>query len=246
MPPKTAKKAAKATKAAPAEESDNGSNGRRGLDIDPKLARKVAKMRDEGTSFTDIADELEISSGKAQLLNMYARVDEDDRITGTETQVAKQVVKQRDAGYSWGALMARTGIGEARLRKMYEEQTGTSTKGNRIGKGGRYPAGEGPAPAKAVPAKKAAKTTKKAVKAGKAEGAEDQPRSDHPLADMSLVQLKKRLEGRTIKVNRSNGKVEAIKVRRITKKSKDGELFFSDNDGKARSILLAHVASASK
>lgn len=257
-----AKAAAKSTKkAAPAE--DNGNGRSRGVDV--ALAKKVAKMRDNDQSWADIAAELEISAGKAMLLNMYARVDDDDRITGNETQIAKAVVKERKAGYSWGALMARTGMGEARLRKMYEEQTGESTKGNRIGKGGRYPGDvnpndEGsPPPAKKAASKKAAATATKAApakkatkaaKAGKAQGAEKPPpvseNPNHPMVDWSLDQIKARLDGRTIKVARENDRIEDIKVVKVKKKSKDGVLDLIDDTGKTRSILAVQIKSASK
>lgn len=251
-----AKKAGRVAKAAAVEVEETESDGRKGLDIDPRLAKKVAKARDEGVAWADIVEEHEISTGKAMLLNMFARVEEEDRITGTPAQVAKKVVKERNNGYSWGALMARTGIGEGRLRKMFEEETGESTKGNRIGKGGRYPAGMEPSSngtAKAAaPAKKAAKATKGVAKAGKGDGAETAPSTTasgdpkKPLVDYSLGELQARLDGKTIKVRRENDRVEAIKVKKITKKTKDGEITLSDSDSKQRTILAVHIISATK
>lgn len=252
-----AKKTAASKRAAASVEAE--SNGRVGPDL--KLAQRIAKMRDKEMSWREIADELEIGTGKAMLLNMYARVDDDDRITGNDKQVAKAVVKERDSGYSWGALQARTGLGEQRLRKIYEEETGESTRGNRVGKGGRYPGDVKPddedtpksrrATGKKAPAKKVA-ASKKAAKSGKAPGAE-KPRSEtasgdseNPLVAWSLAQLQERLDGRTIKVMRDGDRLEAIKVKKITKKSKDGELTLTDDNGKTRTILAVHIRSASK
>lgn len=254
-------KTAKASKKAAAAEESSGS-GRGGPDL--KLANRIKKMRDNDQSWREIADELEIGTGKAMLLNLYARVDEDDRITGTDAAIAKKVVKARNDGYSWGALQARTGLGEQRLRKMYEEETGESTRGNRIGKGGRYPGDVKPddedtpksrkaagkkAPAKAAaPAKKAAK----AAKAGKAPGAE-KPRTpsvsedpNSPLVAWPLAKLQERLDGKKITVVGDNDTKRTIMVRKITKKTKDGEITLTDQDGKTRTILAVHIKSATK
>lgn len=255
-----AKAAAKKAVAAPAAESNGGG---RQISIDMKLANRIAKMRDAGTSFTDIAAELEMTPGKAQLLNMFARVEDADRITGTPAQIAKKVVKERDAGYSWGALCARTGIGEARLRTMYEEETGNSTKGNRIGKGGRYPGdvnpnenGRAAAPAKKVVASKKAAAPAKATSAkkgvakkaaGKAAGGEENVNAGgHPLVDMPLTALKQRLEGRKIRVRREGNKEEVIEVKKINKKTRDGEVTLIDGKGNTRTILAVQILSASK
>lgn len=260
-----AKKAAKATKAtkAPAAE-ENGGGRTRGVDL--KVAKQIAKSRDNGSSWADISEEFEMSTGKAMLYNLYARVDDDDRITGTDAAVAKAVVKERNAGNSWGVLSARTGLPESRLRKIFEEQTGESARGNRIGKGGRYPDDEKPdsAPAKKSATKKAAAPTKKtgkaaapakkagkAAKAGKAQGADSAPSAintgeDHPLVDWSLDQIKARLDGKTIKVTREGDRTESIKVRSVKKKSKDGELTLIDENGKSRTVLAVQIRSATK
>lgn len=258
-PAKAAAKTAKASKKAAAAEPESNGNGRsRGVDL--KLAKQVAKMRDGEQSWSEISDELGISAGKAMLLNMYARVDDDDRITGNDTQIAKAVVKERKAGASWGVLMARTGLGEARLRSMYTDQTGEDTKGNRIGKGGRYPGDVKPDDEDAAPAKKSAKKAAapakkaaKAAKAGKAQGAEKSPLADavnptgnSPLVDWPLEKLKERLDGKTIKVVGDNDTVRSIKVRSIKKKTKDGEVHLTDQDGKSRTVLAVHIKSASK
>jgi hypothetical protein len=253
------KKAAKAIKrTAPAEEESNGTGGRR-VEIDLKQAKQVARMRDNGQSWAEISEELEIGTGKAMLLNLYARVEDEDRITGTEAQVARQVVKVRNDGYSWGAIMARTGMGEQKLRRMYEEATGETTKGNRIGKGGRYPGDVKPddddAPVrkstakKAGAAKKAAKVAKGVAKAGKAGGAAERSVNEdgnHPLVDMPLPALKQRLEGKKVGVRRDSGRTEHIRIRTIKSKTRDGEMVFTDDNGKTRTVLITHIASATK
>jgi hypothetical protein len=143
-------------------------------DIQERLAdlgTKVAKLRDKdpAPSWKDISTTLEIGQGKVMLAYLFHTTDPKDRIKGrNEDELAKNVVKARDGGLSWAIISARAGIPESTARGLYEKTTGSSTKGNRIGKGGRYPGdsnGAGPvkkAVAKKAVAKKAA-PVKKAV-----------------------------------------------------------------------------------
>lgn len=118
-----------------------------------------------GKSLSDMATELGRPAGKLALLKMIAEVAPADRITGTDAAVAKAIVKARNAGQSWGLIMARTGLAEGSVRKIYTDSTGEATQGLRVGKGGRLPsdpkvaakvarpAAKAPAAKKAAPAK---------------------------------------------------------------------------------------------
>lgn len=247
MVTKTATKKAAPAKAskrsAPVEddEDDDEPKRGRGVQVDMKVANRIKKLKDSGKTWDEISEETEIGVGKAMLWNLFARVEEDDRIptTGSDEQIGKRIVKARAEGYSWGAIMARTGMGETRLRTMFELASGESASGNRIGKGGRYPGDVNPngdddedeRPArKAKPAAKAAATP-----------------ATSSAANATLKQLQARLDGKTIKVVREEGgKAENIKVKTVSKKTKDGELHFSDMAGKSRVILLAHLKGVSK
>lgn len=125
-------------------------------DISEKIAdlsKQAVKLRDkDGLPWHEVAGELGVSTGKALLAYEFGKVKPADRVDPTP----KNVVRLRDKeGLSWGRISARTGHGEASLRALYEEGSGTSAVGNRIGKGGRYPGQGGKSPRKAGAAKKA-------------------------------------------------------------------------------------------
>jgi hypothetical protein len=59
--------------------------------------------------------------------------------------------------------------------------------------------------------------------------------------------LQARLDGKTIQIIREEGgKPEKIKVKNVSKRTKDGELHFSDMAGKSRVIMLEHLKGVSK
>lgn len=163
---KTAAKKTTAKKAVKA--SSNGS--------DEKLGKEIAALRDDGVSWADIADQIGIKAGKAMFLHMCATVKPSERIKYTDDDdLAKKVVAARDKEQlSWGTIMARTGVGGAKLRSLYEKASGTATLGQRIGRGGRPPGGA----AKRTAAKKSG-TKKTAAKKGAAKkrAAKEGPRS---------------------------------------------------------------------
>lgn len=245
-PGKKAAAAKKAAKKVAATEESSGSSREEKQAANLELGKQIKELRDEGKSWAEISEETGIGQGKAMLLHMYASVAPKDRIKGaSDEELAEKIVEARNNGLSWGQIMARTGLGEAKCRKLFEEASGETALGNRIGKGGRYPTGVTP-PEK--PAKKAAKATKASKKsAGKAEsnGSVEMPPAGTPLADFSLAQLKARLTGKVVTVNRQGGGVERVSVKNV-KSVKNGELSLTDKDGKSRTILLAHVKSATK
>lgn len=230
---------------------------------DASLRKQVRALREEGTPWPDIAGKLEISQGKAMLLDLESQIRPEDRISGDpdDTSFGKKIVKARDDQLlSWGQLMARTGLPESRLRKIYEDTTGNSTKGNRIGKGGRFPDGEGPA--KTNGSKKATKATKGTTKkvAKKAAGAKKtakkaaaSKKSGQPaaavtaLAEMDLDGLRERLSGKTIEVKSQNGgPTRKIGVALVKELRENGDISFTDDKGKARFVQVADITKAGR
>lgn len=197
------------------------------------LSKKAVKLRDKDElAWHEVAGELETSVGKAMLAYEFGKVKPADRVTAkNDAELGRKIVQLRDKeGLSWGRISARTGQGEQRCRSLYEEATGTSTLGNRIGKGGRHPgSGNGKSPRRAGAAKKApAKKTgavkktpgvKKATGARKTTGAAKKATGvkkvakksgtatgrtttsgTKALVDMDFDEISERLEGRKIGV----------------------------------------------
>lgn len=233
------KKAAASKKAAPVEETSTREQKRQ---ENLELGEQIAEMKEAGTSWADISEQLGIGQGKAMLLHMYATVEDTDRITArNDDELGKKISKARESGLSWGQIMARTGLGEGKCRALFEAATGEAAMGNRIGKGGRYPA-DAERPDKPVKA-----TAKKAVAAKKGGGtATELPAAGTPLGDFTLAQLQLRMNGKTATINRDGGGVERIKVKNVTRKTKDGEIILQDSDGKSRTILATAVKSITK
>lgn len=264
MPPVATKKAAASKKTAPAKkvtpakkaaakkaaattEEMSTREARRQENLE--VGQNIVSLRDnDELSWAAISEQLGIGQGKAMLLYMYASVPEEDKITApNEESLGKKIVKARESGLSWGQIMARTGLGEGKCRSLFEAASGDTALGNRIGKGGRYPTGvEAPAkPAKAAgvkkgAAKKAAGSTKKGA------GAVELPDPKMPLADYTLPQLQKRLNGTVVTVNTEGGGVERIKVKAVTAKKQDGSIVVQNDSGKSQTILSSLVKSATK
>ena len=238
----TAKKAAAAT-----DESVSAREARREQNME--LAEQIVALRENDNSWATISEELGVGQGKAMLLFMYATTDDSDKIklTGDAEKDGPKIVKARESGLSWGQIMARTGVGEGKLRAMFEAASGESSLGNRIGKGGRHPSGSAPAKAPAKKAAKSAKATKqaKAAEADTLAGVELPP-AGTPIADFTLPQLKKRMNGKTVTVNKQGGGVERIKVKTVTKKSKSGEISLVNQDSATRTILATAIKAVTK
>jgi hypothetical protein len=163
------------TRATRAESDDNGSVRERAqeeaasnraakAEANAILAAKVYELREEDEmSWGAIAEELGYGDGnQTGLLQFrfeeeYVRRNPRLRITAkTDAELGAKIRKARDADQlSWGKIMARTGLGLSRVRKLYEADGGTAL-GNRIGKGGRHPNTPAPKATKARAAKPAA------------------------------------------------------------------------------------------
>lgn len=210
---------------------------------DPDFQAQVVDLRDEQEmKWSEVAEALGCQQGKAMMAYLLATIPAKERIKfKDDDDLAEKVVAARDDdNQSWGYIAARAGVAESKIRKLYTEQTGNTTRGLRIGKGGRYPDGEKPekapaakkssaskaAPAKATAAKKAAR--------GKVV----------PLGEMDLAQLKERLNGKSISVDR-DGRMERIAVKTINKLD-DGEITLSDKQGKSRVVNVSDIKKATR
>jgi hypothetical protein len=203
------------------------------LEFDQDTSQQIVSMRNDGSKWDEISRAVSMPPGKAMLLFYHATVKPKDKI---KSATGKDVAALRDGqSLSWGEISARTGYPESSARSMYEEETGNSTKGNRIGKGGRYPNGqsapEGSTPKKAVAKKAAAKAAPKAAPVS-------------VLAGLSAEDVKAKVEGYAIKVAGEEGE-ETIKVKAVTKVAKT-TMALRDADGQGRTVKLAAVTQISK
>lgn len=164
MPAKKTAKKAQTTKAKTSPSRVAGAS-RMDAQVD-----KIIKMRDSGKPWKEISEAVGGTVGQVILAYEKATVKKSERIADISS---KDVVRLRKEGVSWGRIAVRGGITEVRARSMFEESTGNPSLGNRIGKGGRHPAGSNVISmtdrktAKAAgkgAAKKAAKKTAGAVK----------------------------------------------------------------------------------
>lgn len=157
------KKSAAATKpaakgkAAPSDRTD-------------KLIEKIKDARDrKGQKWDQIAESVGLPLGKTFLLYEMGSVPRGERITGTDAEVGKAIVKAREVDLlSWARIMARTGMGLQACKTAYNKYAKDPAKGARIGKGGRHPGSGAATPIAKGKAIKEAKAAK-ASKAGKVE-----------------------------------------------------------------------------
>lgn len=205
------------------------------------LEDRVVELRDAGEHWAAISEQLGIGQGRAWLLWTISKVPPNQRITGKDDDdLGAKIVKARDDQLlSWGTIAARAGIPESKVRSLYAKTSGVSSRGLRIGKGGRRP-GENGAAAPATRTTKKAAARPEPAKVSSAEARK-------PLVEMSLTELKNRLNGKTITVKRlsDGGKITKIKVKNV-KSIKNGELNFTDEDGAARTIPVTEIKGATR
>jgi DNA uptake protein ComE-like DNA-binding protein len=135
MKVKTKTKASKATTKATSKPAK-----REGAAVsNDKLRADVAK-RLKKESLSDVASALHITAGKAAFLNMINEVENGEvasiSTNGNEEAVAKRIIAARekqDAHSSWGWIAARTGLPEAKVKKLAEEH-GLKVKGTHVAK----------------------------------------------------------------------------------------------------------------
>jgi hypothetical protein len=243
---KAAKKATKPTKKAakkaPANKPDTSEARAEREARDAELTAQIVELKEAGEKWSAITEAVGISPGKAMFLYEVSQVAPKDRIKyNDDDDLAKKIVAARKDGLSWGTIMARANISEGKARGLWEAATGKSTKGERIGKGGRFPAGTAPAKKAAAPAKKAAKKAAGAVKKG---GAPTKPGEIKNVNDMNLREITDRLTGRKIKVG-VGGKQVTIGVKEVLG-LEGGELSFTDLKGADRTIKVSNITNVSK
>lgn len=134
---KTAKAPAKTASKKTAATEDGPSKRELQRERDNDLRAKVVDLREADTSWSEIAEALAITSGKAQFLMMQQQVEDTPklkiRFKDDETLVAGIVAAREaeDAHSSWGWIAARTGISEGKVKALAEE-AGLAVSGSNI------------------------------------------------------------------------------------------------------------------
>lgn len=236
----TATKAKKSTKKAPKAKPqpvEEESSADRGMALAIQYADQVGEMRDNEMSYEDIATELGISKGSVMMGALIAKVTPKERVKFKDDEdLGTQIVDLRDnEQVSWGMIAARAQVPESKVRKLYTDTSGVDSKGLRIGRGGRFPAGMEP-----TDNGTATKPAKKAVKAK----ADPNPGRKN-LGDMDLDEITARLEGKTVTIGRG-AKSEKVGVKSV-KDLEGGELTFVDaKGGKTRTVEVKNIVRASR
>jgi hypothetical protein len=133
-----------------------------------RLRVPVYDMRESGASWSEIVEAVgwnySDAEGRLQFLYFQEDAERDESLQITfrnRAELGKKVVRARDnQKLSWGKIAAYARdadgneVSESLVKAVYEETTGESVVGNRIGKGGRLVGDNGTAtrrPAKAAP-----------------------------------------------------------------------------------------------
>jgi pyruvate/2-oxoglutarate dehydrogenase complex dihydrolipoamide acyltransferase (E2) component len=140
--------------------------------------------------------------------------------------------------------MARTGLAETRCRNLYEKATGNSTRGNRIGKGGRYPDGTTP-PARPAKAKEAAvkKAAAKKAPAKKAPAAKGSAASAKLAKLTEISDIAEAVVGKVL-TYKAGGKQTRTKVADLLDVVGEGtgmEITVQDNDDAEVTIAVSSI-----
>jgi hypothetical protein len=96
------------------------------------MGEQIAGMRDEGTPWLEIAEELGLSGGvpARQMMNEYlASTDPEFSLDPDADDFAETIVELRDDGTGWGELQARSGLSKAELVEVYTEAGGEMAEG---------------------------------------------------------------------------------------------------------------------
>lgn len=204
------------------------------LSLDQDFVEQVVKLRDtDEKKWAEIAEITEVAAGKCMLAYASAHVPKKEII---KNATAKDVVAlRRDRSLSWGEISVRVLLPESTCRGMYEEATGESTKGLRIGKGGRHPNED-------APVKRSAKD-KATAKGSKAK---PETKGADLFADMEPTDIKAAMTGYAIKVTDGNGGTEKFAVKQVKKVANGKALIVDADTGESRTIKLAAVTQISK
>lgn len=196
------------------------------VEFEKEISDQIVALREEGLKWSEISDQVDVPVGKCMLIFDYATVRPKDRVKDATGQ---DIVNLRDGeNLSWAIIAARTGYPHTACRKLYEDETGKSTLGNRIGKGGRYPGGSSNGEKKPAAKKVAAKAKSEP---GKLDG-------------LSNEEVKERILGRMIKVVTDDGE-DSIRVKAVKRVSK-GTVQIADENDQGRTVKRAAVVAISK
>lgn len=214
---------------------------------DPKFCARAAKLRDDGASWDEVAEELGVNRAVASL---SAKIHELGPIPfRNEKELVQKIVKARDQdSQAWAIIGARAGgLTEGRVESLYTETTGTDHTESYIGRGGR-PRNDGrgytPAASDDKPKPKAKKATKKATT--KKAGATRKPKAKKPNFgdEPTKASVAKALEGKTVTVKKGTGTAEfEITDVQIVKQAKSGRwgAKVTTSDGAERTFPLDSV-----
>lgn len=242
MASKTRKRKA-AKVAASASTNGNGGRGKPWSWFDKSMADRIVALRDkDGKDWGAIAVASKTTVGKALLLYKTAKLTTKEKITGTDAEVGKAIVRLREKDMmSEGDLMARTGFAPGKLHRVYEDASGKPWGDFRIGKGGRTPSSSnGSKPAsKKVASNGAKKSTKKSSRSSTRVTS---------FENMTDEQASAALEGRVLTiVSRSGAKPRKVRIEGAVKvaKTKSGlrAASFTDDEHKQRVIDLKTIKS---
>lgn len=216
--------------------------------LDKDFCKKVAKLREDGLSWDEIAEKVDISKSRAPLC---AAVHEFGLLEFRgEKSLANAIVKARDdEGQSWGVISARTGgVSEGRVRALYELSAEKPYHQSDIGKGGR-PREEDDG--KTKPKKKTKKA--KAKKQDEAP-AEETTENDVPTfsdfdddtdPDTVVAEVSEAITGKTITVARPAGKTATFEIEAVeaAKQNKTGAwgVKVKTADGKGRAFAISKI-----
>lgn len=207
--------------------------------FDKAKADRIVALRDrEDKGWSATAAAVKLTVGKALLLYKTAKLTASEKITGTDAEVGKVVVRLREKEkMSEGDLMARTGFAPGRLHAVYEAASNKPWGDFRIGKGGRRSTNGKSAPKAAAKKSNAKAKTPRRTKA-----------KVSSLVSMTDEQAAAALTGRLITVVSPNGgKPRKIRIGGTVKVAKTQTglraASFTDDETKQRVIDLATIKS---
>lgn len=245
----TATKKKAAAKKAPAKKSTSEDSGKitreERLAARKELGETIVELREGGAKWEEIAGEVGTSTGRAMLIYFEATVKPKDKIKGADDEeLGEKIVAARDEDkLSWGQIMARTGFSETRCRKLYEEASGNSTRGHRIGKGGRYPDGTTPPPRPAATKKAAAKKApakKAAAKKGAASGPSGPAAAAKKIAGLTEISdIADAVKGKM--VTHADGKVRVGDLLDVTGEGIEMVLSIEDTNGDEHDVAVKTI-----
>lgn len=203
------------------------------LEFDQDLVKQLIKLRDdEEKKWGEISEIVGVPVGKCMLVYSSGKVKKADRIKDATPADIKRL-RDKDR-ISWNDISVRCGIPESACRRMYRE-VGGQDRGDRIGKGGRYPGEQKPPTPKGEKSAAGSKSKTKAT-----------PAVDL-FKDLDADAITKKLTGYAIKVNVGNGAQDLIKVKSVKKVNLEkGSVLLVDADsGAGRTLKLAAIAQVS-